>query len=163
MRSCLLPGLLVWLCWAATAMADSGKDVIGTIQTDLIFATNGDLNRLGMKGKQVPGAEEARLRSSRTLKFKEYRHLGGDRKPVWRAFENWAMPMKPSEELMVSFEPKGEVNDQGLRIDLKLWIQRREVLASLPVLQKGRKLYILGPEWRGGNLIIGIELVESGQ
>ena len=144
-----------------SAAADAGKEVIGAIQTDLIFATNGDINRLGLKGREVAAAEETHLRASRTLKFKDYRYLGGDRKSVWRAFENWAMPMKPSEELMVSFEPKGEVNHEGLRLDLKLWIQRREVLAALPVLRKGRKLYILGPKWRGGNLIIGIELVES--
>jgi hypothetical protein len=153
--------LILVVCLSSRGLAiEPGKEVMGTVLTELVFATNGSLEGLGARGKELSKAEEGKLRASDKLKFKSYRRLGSDRRPVWRAFENWSLPMKPSEEVMVSFEPKGQVGKDALRLDLKLWLQRREVLAALPILKKGQKLYILGPNWRGGRLIIGIELVD---
>jgi hypothetical protein len=34
-------------------------------------------------------------------------------------------------------------------------------MKSDPVLQRGRPLLILGPKWRGGTLIIAVELIEN--
>ena len=143
-----------------TKADEPGKEVMGSVVTELLFATNGSLEAVKERGKELSEKEIKKLKASEKLAFKEYRRLGTDRQPIWRAFENWSVPMKPSEEIMVSFEPKGRFGKSGLQLDLKLWLQRREVLASLPVLMEGQRLYILGPKWRGGNLIVGIELVD---
>ncbi|NNC88803.1 MAG: hypothetical protein HKN82_10135 [Akkermansiaceae bacterium] len=144
--------------WTAGAQ-DPGKEEIGKIRAELFFGTNGAADVAGPLAGEVPAAEMKKLQASKELRFASYRKLGEDRKAVWRAFENWAVPMKPSEEIMVSFEPKG-VERNALRIDLKLWAQKREVLTVLPLLRPGKKLYILGPAWRGGRLIIAVELLE---
>ena len=36
----------------------------------------------------------------------------------------------------------------------------RKVLRTDPVLEKGKRVYILGPKWRDGHLIITVELVD---
>lgn len=138
---------------------EPGKEEMGSVLTELIFATNGSVEDSGVRGKPLSAEEQKSLQSSGRLNFKSYLRLGSDQQPVWRAFENWSVPMRPSEEVMVSFEPKGKVGKDALRLDLKLWLQKREVLAAIQVLKKGERLRILGPKWRGGNLIIGIELV----
>ena len=152
--------LALSLLWGQSVIADEpGKEVMGSVLTELVFATNGSVEDSGATGKALSAEEIKSLQSSGRLNFKNYLRLGSDQQPVWRAFENWSVPMKPSEEVMVSFEPKGEVGEEALRLDLKLWLQKREVLSALPVLKKGERLYILGPKWRGGNLLVGIELV----
>ena len=152
--------ILVTMLSSRGLAAEPGKEVIGTVLTELVFATDGSVESLGKRGDDLSKEESKKLQASKKLNFKSYRRLGNDRQPIWRAFENWSVPMKPSEELMVSFEPKGRVGKEALRLDLKLWLQRREVLSALPVLKKGQRLYILGPKWRGGHLIIGVELVD---
>jgi hypothetical protein len=158
-RLLLLAALLLAASRPAIGQGDDpGAEEIGRVRAEVFYGSDGDLKALGARGEPLAAAEANRLRASKELRFASYRKLGEDRKPVWRAFENWAMPMHPSEEIMVSFEPKGLEQD-GLRLDLKLWLRKREVLTALPLLQKGKKLYILGPGWRGGRLIIAVELL----
>ena len=85
--------------------------------------------------------------------------LGADTQPVLRTYENWVSPLKPSEEIMLSFESRGVTDSHGLRLDLELWQHKRKVMKSDPVLYPKRPLYILGPKWRQGRLIIAVELI----
>ncbi len=147
----LLPGLAV--------AKDPGKDKIGEVKVDLIFGTNGDVGVLGRKVAGVGAAEEKVLKGSKHLSFAEYRKLGSDRKPVLRGYENWAAPMGGSEEILLSFEPKGQVGSNALKMDLEFWQRKQKVLKTDPVLRVGKRLYILGPKWRDGRLIIAIELL----
>ena len=48
-------------------------------------------------------------------------------------------------------------------MDLELWQNKKMVLRTDPVLDKGKGVYILGPKWRGGHLIITVELVNLKQ
>jgi len=142
---------------------DTGKEKIGTIQATLYIGTNDDITKLGDKAKKSDAVADAtvkQLQSIEKMRFKHYRQLGKDTQSVFRSYENWLSPLKPSEEILLSFESRGRSSDGGLRLDLEFWQHRRKVMKSDPVLQRGRPLLILGPKWRGGTIIIAVELIE---
>ncbi|MCP5536940.1 MAG: hypothetical protein H7A51_12005 [Akkermansiaceae bacterium] len=165
-----IPGLLTVLCLHVALLAvsaradeggvDRGKEVVGKIRATLFIGTDADPATLGDKLPAVADATANRLRSVDKMSFKHYRKLGTDTQPVYRSYENWLTPLKPSEEILLSFESRGRSSDGGLRLDLEFWQHRRKVMKSDPVLQKGRPLLILGPKWRGGTLIIAVELIQ---
>lgn len=138
---------------------DTGKEKVGQLKATLYIGTDNDATGLGKKAMPVTEATAKRLRSVEQMRFKTYRQLGHDTQPVFRSYENWLSPLKPSEEILLSFESRGRSSDGGLRLDLGLWQHRRKVMTSAPVFHKGKPLLILGPKWRGGTLIIAVELI----
>lgn len=141
-------------------MEDPGKEEIGTIKTELIFGTNGDLSALGKDVKLLPAEEQKRLRNSAYLrKYKSFASLGSDTQPILRGYKNWAAPMAKSKAIMVTFQPQGRVGASKMRLDIELWQNEKMVLRTDPTLKQGKRVYILGPKWRGGHLIITVELV----
>ncbi|BDS07514.1 hypothetical protein NT6N_25540 [Oceaniferula spumae] len=159
----LLPLLLVMspaVLSAQETKKDSGKEKIGQIRATIYYGTNDAVPELGNNAKPLPDSQVKRLQAIETTKFKNYRMLGQDAQSVLRSYENWVSPLKPSEEIMLSFESRGRSDNGGLRLDLELWQHKRKVMKSDPVLFKGRPLLILGPKWRGGRLIISIELIK---
>lgn len=126
----------------------------------MFYATNGDLTKAGDKAQKVSPQLALQLVSLRGGKYKSYVKLGSDRQPIFRSYENWLAPLKPSEEILVSFEPRGAASDGRLMLDLELWQSKRKVMKAGPTLQKGKPLYIFGPKWRDGQLILSIQLVE---
>ncbi len=157
-------GILMILCLhlAPTAVSaeDKGKETVGRIKATLYIGTDGDVSLLGGKVTEVDAATVKHLGGIEKMQFKHYRKLGDDTKAVFRSYENWLTPLKPSEEILLSFESRGRSAEGGLRLDLELWQHRRKVMKSDPILQKGRPLLILGPKWRGGTIIIAVELIE---
>ena len=158
---CIFMILCLHLAPAAVSAEDQeGKETVGRIKATLYIGTDGDVSLLGDKVTEVDGARAKQLRSIEKMQFKHYRKLGEDTKAVFRSYENWLTPLKPSKEILLSFESRGRSAEGGLRLDLELWQHRRKVMKSDPVLQKGRPLLILGPKWRGGTMIIAVELIE---
>lgn len=141
------------------AAQDAGKDSVGKLKVSLYFATNGDPETAGKKAKKVDEALVKQFSGAKALKFKHYRLLGDDTQPILRSYENWIAPMKPSEEILLSFEPRGKVESDGLSLDLEFWQSRKKIMKSGPHLQVGKPLYILGPSWRGGKLLVAVELI----
>ncbi len=149
----------VLLFGAAARGQDPGKDEIGTVKTELIFGTDGELEALGPKAKELRGAELERLRKSKNIpKFKLFARLGSDTQPILRGYKNWAAPLAGSKAIMVTFQPQGVVGNK-LRMDLELWQKKEMVMRADPTLDRGERVYILGPKWRGGRLIIRVQLV----
>mgnify|MGYP001827902605 CR=1 FL=1 len=157
--SWVLGALVIWTLGGVSAAKDPGKEPVGQIQVDLIFGTDKDGSVLGSRGKRLGGDEEKRLKGSEHLKFGQYRFLGSAKREVLRGYENWAAPLGASEEILVSFEPKGRVGQRSVRMDLEFWQSRQKVLKTDPVMKVGKRLYILGPKWRDGRLIIAVELL----
>ena len=155
-----LGALLALVLSGAAAAKDPGKEPVGRIRVDLIFGTNGEVSVLGRQGKALEKGEEKRLKGSKRLKFASYRTLGSVQREILRGYENWASPMGASEEILISFEPKGRVGHNSVRMDLEFWQSRQKVLKTDPVLEVGKRLYIRGPKWRDGWLIIAVELLE---
>jgi len=142
----------------ACGQEDPGKANIGRVAVTVYFATDGDPKVAGTKAAAVSQETVKRLRGEERLRFKNYRLLGRDVQPLLKSYESWAQPLKPSDEILVRFEARSQPTAQATGLDLQLWLGRKKVLKMDARLEGDRPLFVLGPEWRGGRLIIAVAL-----
>ena len=160
-------GLRLWLCLipiffgSAAAQDDPGKATIGRVKVAVLYATNGDPAVAGTRFQPVAKEIEARLKKVDRLSFKSYRLLGEDSQSLFRSYENWAQPLKPSDEVLVRFEARSRPVNDSMQLDLELWLSRKKILKTDALLEGNRPLFVLGPEWRGGRLIISVALASE--
>ncbi|MCW1887827.1 hypothetical protein OKA04_24020 [Luteolibacter flavescens] len=143
----------------APAQTDPGKEVIGTLTVTVYHATNGDAEASGQRAKAASEEIVKRLTGEQKLKFAHYRELGRDSKPLFRSYENWAQPLPPSDEILLRFEAQSTLTkEKRRRLDIELWLSRKKILKTGAAMEIGKPLLVLGPEWRGGRMIIAAEL-----
>lgn len=142
-----------------TAIAQEGKDKVGKLSVKLYFGTDGDVALAGEKAQDVPAQVKQLFLQSKHLRFSQYKLLGVDTPPIFRSYENWAAPLRPSEEILLSFEPRDKPGDGNIHLDLEFWQSKKKVMKASQNLHLGKPIFILGPVWRGGRLIIAVELV----
>jgi len=142
----------------AHSQEDPGKTVIGRISVTVYFATDGDPKAAGPKKAELSEQTRARLRGEARLRFKNYRILGQDVQPLLRSYESWAQPLKPSDEVMIQFEARSRPTAEATGLNLELWLSRKKVLKTDARLEGNLPLFVLGPEYRGGRLIIAVGL-----
>lgn len=152
--ACIVLGCLSTI--PCQAQQDPGKAVLGQVNVRVYFATNGDVKASGDKAVKLPDDEATRLRREERLRYTHYRMLGEDTQALYRSYENWAEPLKPSDEVMVRFEAQSEPTSHQALLDLELWLSRKKTIKTDARLAHGKPLYVLGPEWRGGRLIIAV-------
>jgi hypothetical protein len=157
--------LLAWLGLAvagnAFALEDPGKAEIGQVRVAVYYATDGDPSVAGKNAKPVSQDVADRLRKEERLRFKNYRLLGEDTQALLRSYESWAEPLKPSDEIMVRFEAQGAPTKKTASLDLELWLSRKKTVKTYARLEGDRPLFVLGPQWRGGRLIIAVALAQK--
>lgn len=149
------------LAGLAFGKEDAGKEKVGLVCVTVYHATNSDPKVAGEKAAAVPQETEERLRKEEKLRFKTYRLLGQDTQVLLRSYESWAQPLKPSDEIMVRFEAQGKPTQLNAVLDLELWLGRNKTVKTDARLEVDRPLFVLGPEWRGGRLIIAVALVQE--
>ena len=150
--------LLSMLLSLSVMAADPGRDEIANVKVLVYHATDGDPKVAGDKAIEVPEETAKWLASKESLKFDHYRLLGTDFKPLYRSYENWAQPINGSDEILCRFEVASRLSNESVRIDLELWLSRKKILKSGVVLTAGKPVVVLGPEWRGGRMIVSVEL-----
>lgn len=133
---------------------DAGKEEIGKICVRLYYATN---QAKVDEGSAVAEGIVKRLQGIDELKFANYRELGSDTKPLFRSYENWAQPLQGRDEILVRFEAQEEPQPNAVLLGIELWLSREKVLKTQAKVTVKRPLYVLGPAWRDGRLIIAIE------
>ena len=154
--------LLLWLALSlTTSAADPGRDEIAEVKVLVYHATDGDPSVAGEKAVEVSEETASWLASKESLKFEHYRLLGSDLKPLFRSYENWAQPIGGSDEILCRFEVASRLSKESVRIDLELWLSRKKILKSGVVLTSGKPVLVLGPEWRGGRMIVSVELAPT--
>jgi hypothetical protein len=139
---------------------DPGMQTIGTFSVKLIFATNGDPTAGGAFTKEVSEEEAERLHAITKLDFKEYRLMGVDTPDILKGYENWATPLRPSKEILVSFQPIKRSGDDQVQMVLEYWQSKRKIFSVNPTLTLGKTLYLMGPAWRGGRLVMAVKIEE---
>ncbi len=142
------------------AAVDPGKKPIGELRVDLIFATNGNVAEAGKKARELNDEQIEAIKKFKDMVFKSYRLVGGDQQAILRSYENWLAPLRPSQEILLSFEPLRRIGTDRLQLDLEYWQGKRKLLKTDPVLRKGKPLYLLGPAWRDGRLIIMVRITK---
>jgi hypothetical protein len=151
--------LAAWisLVAAATGQEDPGRAKVGRVSVTVYHATDGDPKASGSK-TNVSKETAERLYKEERLRFKHYRFLGQDTQPLLRSYESWAQPLGPSDEVLVRFEAQGEPTKKSAVLDVELWLARKKIIKTDARLEGDRPLFVLGPEWRGGRLIIAVAL-----
>ncbi len=159
----ILPIILLTLLSNVSSLSaqakDTGTDSVGELKVSLIFGTNGDADQAGKDLKQPSKEQLEALNKLKTIKFAHYKMLGEDQQPILRSYENWANPMKSSKEILLSFQPRGKPVGDHLKMDLEFWQSHKKIMKSGATLKKGKPLFIQGPAWRGGKIIIAVELM----
>lgn len=140
------------------AIEDPGRTRIAELRVTVYHATDGDPNAAGPRALPVPYMTSSRFTSEERLRFKHYRQIGRDLSPLLRSYESWSQPLKPSEEVMLRVEAQGQPTKKSAQLDLELWISQKKILKMDAKLEDTKPLYVLGPEWRDGRLIIAISL-----
>ena len=141
------------------AITDTGTDSVGRLKVSLFYGTDGDVANAGKELKEPSTGQLQALKNLKAIKFTHYRLLGEDEQPILRSYENWANPMKGSKEILLSFQPRGRSVGDHLKMDLEFWQSHKKIMKTGRTLKKGRPLFIQGPAWRGGNIIIAVQLV----
>lgn len=149
-------GIFPSIARAENPEMDPGKTTLGKITTSVFYATDGNPKAAGEKFKPVSAALRQQLRDEERLRFKSYLMLGQDREELFRSYENWTQPLKPSDEVLVKFEAKSRPQGGMVKLDLELWLSRKKILKTEAKVSSGKPVLVLGPEWRGGRLIISI-------
>ena len=145
----------------AIAQEDPGRAEVGALEVTVYYATDADPSAAGERAQKISKETEERLMKAEYLKFAHYRVLGAETQDIFRTYENWAQPLKPSDEILVRFEPSSKPTADEVSLDLELWLSRKKILKTDAILKIGRPLYVLGPEWRGGHLIIAVALAQG--
>jgi hypothetical protein len=140
------------------AQEDPGRAIVSSISVTVYHATDGDPGVAGPRAAEVAQSVADRLRKEERLRFKHYRSLGQDTQPLFLSYENWAQPLKPSDEVLVRFEATSRPKPESVTLDLELWLSRKKILKTDATVARSRPLFVLGPEWRGGRLIIAVAL-----
>ena len=138
---------------------DPGMEPIGSLGVELFYATNDDVKLAGDQAQEVAKQQVKALKGIKELSFSDYRRLGADRPTILRGYESWATPLKPSKEILVSFQPIKREGPGRIQMVLEYWQSKRKVFSTNPVLTKGKSLYLLGPEWRKGRLILAVKIL----
>lgn len=159
----LLPALALGGSISAAAETDRtaldpGKEVLGSVKVTVYQGTNGDAAAAGPRAKEVSAETAQRLSSQQKLKFAKYVELAKDNRALYRSYDNWSQPFEPSDEIMLRFEAQSTLNEGTMRLDLELWLSRKKILKTDAALTHGKPLLVLGPEWKGGRLILEVEL-----
>ena len=137
---------------------DPGRETVGEVEVVVYFGTDADPAVAGPRATAVDDATADRLRAQAPLAFRHYRRLGGDRQRLFRSYENWAQPIAGSDEILCRFETESRISGETIRLDLELWLSRKKILKSGIALTHGKPVLVLGPDWRGGHLIVSVEL-----
>jgi hypothetical protein len=145
----------------SVAQEDPGRAKVGVLEVTVYYATNGDPSAAGERAQEISADTRERMEKVEHLKFSHYRALGAESQAIFRTYENWAQPLKPSDEILVRFEPRSQPTADAVRLDLELWLSRKKILKTDVSLKEGDPLYVLGPQWRGGRLIIAVALAQK--
>ncbi len=138
---------------------DVGAESVGELKVSVFYGTNGDVAQAGEGLTALSAKQVEHLKKLKKIKFSHYKVVGEDSQQLLRSYENWAKPLKQSKQILISFQPSGEVVDRSVKLDLEFWQKDKKIMKNAPVLSIGKPLFILGPEWRGGRLIIAVELM----
>ncbi|MEJ6582061.1 MAG: hypothetical protein QNL33_08190 [Akkermansiaceae bacterium] len=151
--------ILIWSLVPTLGAQDPATESIGTMSVELIYATDGVVDVAGLTTKELASERIKELHSVKELKFQNYRLLGSDVSNILNGYEGWATPLKPSKEILVSFQPIKRGDGDRMQMVLEYWQGKQKIFATNPTLTKGKAFYLVGPKWRKGRVIIAVKIL----
>lgn len=148
------------LCLATTLQvsAERARDEIGSLSVQVIYASNSPIKSSLGKFTKLSSDFCDRLIKDPKLRFTHYALVGEDSKPLFRSVENWCQPIATSNEILVRFEPQARPSKELTRLDVEVWLSDRKALKAGVALSAASPLFIVGPEWKQGTMLLAIML-----
>lgn len=131
---------------------DPGAQVIGKIKSTLIYATNSPEKSAEVKGELLEV-----ITSQCKLDYKKYYNIGSSSASVFRSYQGWLQPIKGSEKVMLSYEPKS-VSSKDIAFTIHFWQDNKKIFTTdTPKISYDQPFFITGPAWRSGKLLFILE------
>ena len=134
----------------SNANADAKQD--GKIWGALYFATDSEIE----KAKESTADAKATIeRLGKAFEEKNYQLLGEHTQAIFSEYESWVVP---SKDIFLKIDSKGPAKEgKGINLHLQLW-RDKNVLLKTDVVLRNTPIFIRGPKWGDGYLIMAIEL-----
>jgi hypothetical protein len=124
----------------------------GKIWGALYFATDSEIE------KAEPGTEKTKAtleKLAKAFEEKHYQLLGEHTQAIFSEYESWVVP---SKDIFLKIDSKGPAKEgKGINLHLQLW-RDKNVLLKTDVVLRDTPIFIRGPKWGNGYLIMAIEL-----
>jgi hypothetical protein len=89
---------------------------------------------------------------------KKFILLGEHTQDIFREYESWVVP---SKHLFAKIDSKGRDPDGRLLLHLQFWRDEAVIAKADAVLKAGSPIFIGGPKWRSGRLILVVTLLND--
>jgi hypothetical protein len=89
---------------------------------------------------------------------KKFILLGEHTQDIFREYESWVVP---SKHLFAKIDSKGRDPDGRLLLHLQFWRDEAVIAKADAVLKAGSPIFIGGPKWRNGRLILVVSLLND--
>lgn len=96
-----------------------------------------------------------RMKLVEQLQFPTYRLIGAVSEDVLREYESWVLP---SEVFFIKLDSLGRDDEGALNATLNIWQQKSVLLKASMKLRKGRPMFVRGPKWGDGYIVIALLL-----
>lgn len=135
---------------SASAQQDPDAKQDGQIWGALFFGTNGEVDE-ATKGKAKAITDRLRKAFDET----HFQLLGEHTQAIFSEYESWVVP---SKDIFLKIDSKGPAKDgKGVNLHLQVW-REKNVLVKTDVVLRNDPIFIRGPKWGDGYLILAIEL-----
>ncbi len=133
---------------SAQQSPDAKQD--GQIWGALFFGTNGEVEE-ATEGKAKAITDRLRKAFDET----HFQLLGEHTQAIFSEYESWVVP---SKDIFLKIDSKGPAKDgEGINLHLQVW-REKNVLVKTDVVLRKDPIFIRGPKWGDGYLILAIEL-----
>lgn len=131
----------------------------GQVWAALIFATDEDSKALDHSDKKSAkngeGIKKTLAQLGKAFPGKNFQLLGEHTQQIFSEYESWVVP---SKDLFLKIDSKGPtVENDGVNLHLQLW-REKNVLLKTDIILRKEPLFITGPKWGEGRLIMVVEL-----
>lgn len=96
-----------------------------------------------------------RMKRVEQLQFSAYRLIGAVSEDVLKEYESWVLP---SEVFFIKLDSLGRDEEGALNATLNIWQQKSVLLKASMKLRKGRPMFVRGPKWGEGYIVIALLL-----
>lgn len=140
---------------------DEPTTVQAQVDGYLFFATNENVSSASdeavaaEKSISAPVLASLRAKLARAFPQKNYQLLGLHTQNLLKDYESWVVP---SKELCLKIDSRGATENQGIKVHLQLWQEKKVLVKSDIVLKPGQPIFMGGPDWRKGRLIFVVVL-----
>lgn len=122
----------------------------GQVWAALIFATS-EAN----KASKNEAIQKTITQLGKAFPGKSFQLLGEHTQQIFSEYESWVVP---SKDLFLKIDSKGPTKkNDGVNLHLQLW-REKNVLLKTDVILRKEPIFITGPKWGKGQLIMVVEL-----